>query len=183
MGVIASQITSLTIVYSIVYSDADQRTHQSSASLAFVRGIYRGPVNSPHKWPVTRKMLPFDDSIMSILEEYDRNIEIDCCQTVYAIMGYVLTHWGRYIMADIYQTPISNEFFNEFIWFSMKISLKCVPMCPINIIQALAQIIAWSRQATSHNLMVNSLTHICVIRPQLVNIKRHSQLITDCVKL
>ena len=64
MGAIASQITSLTIVYSTVYSDADQRKHQSSASLAFVRGIHRGPVNSPHKWPVTRKMFPFDDVIM-----------------------------------------------------------------------------------------------------------------------
>ena len=64
MGVIASHITSLTIVYSAVYSDADQRKHQSSASLAFVRGIHRGPVNSPHKWPVTRKMFPFDDVIM-----------------------------------------------------------------------------------------------------------------------
>ena len=64
MGAIASQITSLTIVYSIVYSDADQRKHQSSVSLAFVRGIHRGPVNSPHKWPVTWKMFPFDDVIM-----------------------------------------------------------------------------------------------------------------------
>ena len=34
------------------------------ASLAFVQGIHRGPVNSPHKWPVTRKMFPFDDVIM-----------------------------------------------------------------------------------------------------------------------
>ena len=65
MGEIASQITSLTIVYSTVYSDADQRKHQSSSSLAFVREIHRGPVNSPHKWPVTRKMFPFDDVIMS----------------------------------------------------------------------------------------------------------------------
>ena len=64
MGAMASQITSLTIVYSTVYSDADQRKHQSSASQAFVRGIHRGPVNSPHKWPVTRKMFPFDDVIM-----------------------------------------------------------------------------------------------------------------------
>ena len=64
MSAIASLITSLTIVYSIVYPDADQRKHQSSASLAFVWGIHRGPVNSPHKWPVTRKMLPFDDVIM-----------------------------------------------------------------------------------------------------------------------
>ena len=65
MGAIASQITSLTIVYSIVYSGADQRKHESSASLAFVRGIHRRPVNSPHKWPVTRKQFPFDDVIMS----------------------------------------------------------------------------------------------------------------------
>ena len=64
MGAIASQITSLTIVYSIVYSDADQRKHQRTASLAFVQAIHRGPVNSPHKWPVTQKMFPFDDVIM-----------------------------------------------------------------------------------------------------------------------
>ena len=65
MTTVASQITSLTVVYSTVYSDADQRKHQSSASLAFVRGIHRGPVNSPHKWPVTRQMFPFDDVIMA----------------------------------------------------------------------------------------------------------------------
>ena len=64
MSAIASQITSLTIVFSTVYSDPDQRKHHSSASLAFVRGIHRGPVNSAHKWPVTRKMSPFDDVIM-----------------------------------------------------------------------------------------------------------------------
>ena len=64
VNLMASQITSLTIVYSTVYSGADQRKHQSSASLAFVRGIHRAPVNSPHKWPVTRKMFPFDDVIM-----------------------------------------------------------------------------------------------------------------------
>ena len=60
MGAIASQITRLTIVYSAVY----QRKHQSSASLAFVQGIHRWPVSSPHKWPVTRNMFPFDDVIL-----------------------------------------------------------------------------------------------------------------------
>ena len=60
----ASQNTNLAIVYYAVYSGADQRKHQSPASLAFVRGIHRSPVNSPHKWPVTRKMFPFDDVIM-----------------------------------------------------------------------------------------------------------------------
>ena len=64
MTMLASHITSLTVVYSIVYLGVDQRKHQSSASLAFVWGIHRGPVNSPHKWPVTRKMFPFDDVIM-----------------------------------------------------------------------------------------------------------------------
>ena len=64
IGAVASQITSLTIVYSTVYSDADQRIHQSSASLSLLRGIHRRPVNSPHKWPVMWKMFPFDDVIM-----------------------------------------------------------------------------------------------------------------------
>ena len=40
------------------------KKYQSSTSLAFVRGIHRRPVNSPHKWPVMRKMFPFDDVIM-----------------------------------------------------------------------------------------------------------------------
>ena len=60
MDAVASQITSLTIVC----SGTDERKHQSSTSLAFVLGIHRWPVNSPHKWPVTRKRFPFDDVIM-----------------------------------------------------------------------------------------------------------------------
>ena len=60
-----SQITGITIIYSTVHSGADQKKHQSSASLTFVWGIHRWPVNSPHKWPVTRKMFPFNDVIMS----------------------------------------------------------------------------------------------------------------------
>ena len=55
LSAIASQITSLTIVYLNVYSCADHRIHQSSASLASVRGIHRWPGNSPHKRLVTRK--------------------------------------------------------------------------------------------------------------------------------
>ena len=64
MSAMASKITSLRIVYPTVYSAADQRKHQSSASLAFVWGIHRWPVNSPHKGPVTRKMFQFDHVIM-----------------------------------------------------------------------------------------------------------------------
>ena len=64
MGTMASQITILAIVYSTVYSGVDQRKHRSSVSLAFVQGIHRWSVNSPHKGPVTLKMFPFDDVIM-----------------------------------------------------------------------------------------------------------------------
>ena len=61
MGTMASQIS---IVYPTVYSRVDQQKHESSKSLAFVREIRRWPVNSSHKWPVTRKMFPFEDIMM-----------------------------------------------------------------------------------------------------------------------
>ena len=64
MDAMASQITTLTSVYPTVYTGADERRHQRSVSLAFVLGIHRSTVNCPHKWPVTRKMFPFDDVIM-----------------------------------------------------------------------------------------------------------------------
>ena len=66
MTTVASQITSLTIVYSIVYSGADQRIHQSSASLAFVRGIHWDRWIPRTKGQLRGKMFPFDDVIMHI---------------------------------------------------------------------------------------------------------------------
>ena len=65
MGAMPSQIIRFTTVYSSVYSGADQRNHQSSASLAFLWGIHRWPVNSPHKWPVTRKNFSVDDVVLN----------------------------------------------------------------------------------------------------------------------
>ena len=129
----ASQITSLTIVYSIVYSGTDQRKHQSSASLAFVRGIHRGPVNSPHrgpvnsphKWPVTRKIFPFDDVILTssfsqITKRHWKVWQVSglcvwCTCNTYGDRApgqdenqHQLTHWGK--MATIFQTTYSNAF-------------------------------------------------------------------------
>ena len=67
MNTMTSQITGVSIVYLTVCSGTDQRNHQSSASLAFVREVHRWPVNSPHIGLVTRKMLPFDDVIVFVL--------------------------------------------------------------------------------------------------------------------
>ena len=64
MGAKASQIAGVSVVCLTVCSGADQRKYQSSASLAFVKGIHRAPVNPPHKGPVARKMFSFDDDIM-----------------------------------------------------------------------------------------------------------------------
>ena len=64
MSAVASQITSVSIVCSASYLGADQRKPQSPVSLAFVRGFHWWSVDSPHKGPVTRKMLSFDDVIM-----------------------------------------------------------------------------------------------------------------------
>ena len=68
MRTMGSQFSSVSIVYSTVYPGVDQRKHQSSASLAFVRGIHRWPLHSHQKGPVTRKMLPFNDVTIMIFQ-------------------------------------------------------------------------------------------------------------------
>ena len=94
-GHMASQITSISSVSSTVYWGADQRKHLSSASLAFVRAIHRWPVNSPHKRPVTRKMLPFDDVIMLLLSVNFLHLSISLSHIELYTSGsviYVLTN-------------------------------------------------------------------------------------------
>ena len=106
MDTMASQITSLMIIYSTVYLEADQRKHQSSASLAFVRGIHRWPVNSPHKGPVTRKMFPFDDVIM-LSENYIQSMMLSWLGNAFPTIGFC---WRdstvhRSIIWDVQQQP------------------------------------------------------------------------------
>ena len=92
-----SQITSLMTVYSTVYSSADQRKHQSSASLAFVWGIHRSSVNSPHKGPVTQKMFPFDDVIISMQRHHHPEAvpQIKKTPTWSSTTAYALSHGTR----------------------------------------------------------------------------------------
>ena len=106
MSTLASKITSLKVVYSTIYSGADQSKHQSSASLAFVWGIHRGPVNSPHKWPVTRKMFPFDDVIMRILQCVCQDFKI------YFHFMRVLKHYIGEI-SEIWIKTQQDEFWNN----------------------------------------------------------------------
>ena len=71
MGAIAYQITSLAIVYSAFYSDTDKKNIKARRHWPLC-GESPGPVNSPHIWPVSRNMFPFDDVIM-----YDRITKIN----------------------------------------------------------------------------------------------------------
>ena len=122
MSTMASQITSLTIVYSTVYSGADQRKHQSSASLVFVRGSHRCPVNSPLKGPVTRKMFHLMTSSCSSYVDYILRgisiisfaLSIHCGSESFAA-NWSLTHWGRDKMAAISRTTL----WNSFSWMKM----------------------------------------------------------------
>ena len=125
MCAMASQITGLTIVYSTVYSGKDQRKHQSSASPAFVRGIHRWPVNSPHKGPVTRKMFPYDDVIMhSKCSGYSGSREVSFDWGWWPF-------WLELFVLQCYFCCANNIAGNEFIgllhvYFFMKPSLELI---------------------------------------------------------
>ena len=80
------------------------KKHQSSVSLAFVRGIHRGPVNAPHKWPVTRKMFPFDDVIMK-----------NKTQTKAQILHIILS-WEQY--SDVIMSAIASQITSLMIVYS-----------------------------------------------------------------
>ena len=155
---IASQITSLTIVYSIVYSDADQRKHQSSSSLAFVWGIHWGLVNSPHKWPVTRKMFPFDDAIIWKLQA--RNLHCQCrrCCMILTFNTLRPRQNGWHFLDNIFKCIL------------MKISLKFAARVQLKIVHHWFRWLGTS-QVTSHYLnqwWLILMTHICVTLPQWV---------------
>ena len=151
MGAIASQITSLTIVYSIFYSDAVQRKHESSASLAFVWGIHRD------RW------IP---RIKGQLRGKCFHLMTHRVVTLFTTLRPRRNgqHFADYIFKRI--------FFNENVCISIKISLRFVLKGSINTITAFVQIMDWCRsgdKTLSEPTVVSLPTHICVSRHQWVN--------------
>ena len=121
MGPMASQIASLTIVYSTVYSGTNQRKHQSSASLTFVRGIHRSPVNSPHKGPVTRV---FSHLMTSSCPPF----VVFCCGLVLGNFTYILQNWfpepGGHFHFSINYTPF-HIWVRYFVLHWLKVNISC----------------------------------------------------------
>ena len=88
---------------------------------------------------------------------------------------------GRHLPDDIFKCI----FLNENVWILLKISLKFVPKVPINNIPALVLIMAWRRpgdKPLSEAILVSSLTHICVTRPQWVNMSLTFNKMCICTK-
>ena len=128
----ASQVTSLTIVNSTAYSGTDQRKHQTSASLAFVRGIHRWPLKSPHEWPLTEKMSPFNDVIM-IIHAYKKYVKpytqwygiclvyrySDCTAIRVSGKFYWLRDWDKFIQHNmtLYRCMISDIHDSSYVLF------------------------------------------------------------------
>ena len=119
MSAMASQVTGVSIVYSVVYSGADQRKHQTAGSLAFVRGIHRWPVNSPHKGPVTRKKVPFGDVIMGMILLL--RIPRSCCLETHLYTEdiydrTVLCAYNRSLWTFWYPYTVNPLYPNDALW-------------------------------------------------------------------
>ena len=104
LGAMASQITSISIVFSTVYSGVDQRKHQSSASLAFVRGIHRWPVNSPTQMASNAENVSIwwrhhEMTRVFALMWRSRSVssgwELDLCFRIASLYFWVLTLWRK----------------------------------------------------------------------------------------
>ena len=98
MSAMASQITGVSVVYSTVCSGADHRKHQSSTSRAFVKGIRRWPVDSPHKGPVTRKCFDLITSSCGVTH-----------YTAFTYNGLSRHYWQKTCIAwPVYNSPESK---------------------------------------------------------------------------
>ena len=179
MGTMTSQITSLTIVYSTVYSGADQRKHQISTLLAFVREIHRWPVNSPHKWPVTRKMFSFDGNVITI------SPLLDCWHSIKLFkLGRKLQRTTKPV--SLYSTPSHYHCANlsegiELIKYLSDIYLSSVWVrlnifSPLSIIQYVGLYVF---SLPMYLLMIEMIYILCLI----IIIKSEVWTITHCLGL
>ena len=112
MGDMASQITSLTIVYSTVYSGADQRKHKRFASLDFV-GNSSVTDEFPSQMACNAEMFPYDDVIMcNILDRSHVGLVDAVPVTQYGVTLHVngLVIWCRYMMGSTFCADYCHTF-------------------------------------------------------------------------
>ena len=116
MSAMAPQITSLTIVYSTVYSKHRSKKTSKPPVTGLWEGIQWSPVNSSHKGPVTRKMFLFDDVIMCKGEIWGVFCRYKLCSTLvtvimYAISCYLIVAWWCHMVTEFWVNIGSGNFF------------------------------------------------------------------------
>ena len=117
MSAMASQITGVFSVYSTVCPGANQGKHQSSASLAFVRGMHQGTVDSRYKRAVTRKMFPFDNAIIYCQDNLTSSSSAQC-QTLLPVDNIAYCRYCEINPTEV--TNSSNEINNFCEWYMFK---------------------------------------------------------------
>ena len=167
MSAMASLTTGVSVVCSAVCSGTDQSRHHSSASLAFVRGIHRSPVDSPNKEPVTQKMLILAHPDPKGHLGYAFRFELPVAWLPFRFSKLRPRQNGRHLPDVI----LKCIFLNENGWISLNFLLKFISNVPTDNIPILVQIMARrlpGDKPLSERMMVILLTHICVARPQWV---------------
>ena len=104
---------------------------------------------------------------------YERHLCSSCISFSFYHVPFYWNTLRQKKTAAILQTTFSF-FFNENIWISIKISLKFIPKGPNNNIPELVEIMAWRRpgdKPLSEPMMVSLVTHICIIRPQWIEVE------------
>ena len=156
MSTMGSQITDISIVCTAVCWGANQRKHQSSASLAIVQGIHWWPVNSLHKGPVTLKLFPFDNIIMG---HSSYALHQNCtCYLISHIAVICITDAGNCFLFNILR-PDQNcrqsvdsilkcIFLKEIVWILLKISMKFVSEGIIEKKSVLVPVTVWHWTST-----------------------------------
>ena len=159
MSKMSSQMTGVLSVCSAVCSGADQRKHQSAASLVFVRGIHRGAMNSPtrirrHQFLNRCFASMFSYSNQFILKSYNFcHVDVSESKSRWIVLSWrqdmamgkkSLNHWPLGDAAVIIKVSLllrKNSKLSSLSW---------IPLNLTNDKWALFQAVAWCRQATSH---------------------------------
>ena len=147
MSAMVSQITGVTITYSTVCSGADQRKHQSCASLTFLRVIHRWPVNSPHKGPVTRKMSSFDNAMI-----WKMPADLFTINILYTVwLGHKKTAFCRHFKLHLRDEKNSDSHFTDFFPKGLTTNMSVV-----------IEVACSDQSYHPHWLWLSSPGHICV---------------------
>ena len=152
------------------------------------------PITTDYSKPIIQSWITLicSSSVSTVMPKYNNLTTYDIrifTKVVVDVLSLTawLTHWGRDKMSVISQTTFSIWFFlNENVWIPIKISLKVVPKGHMNHIPALVQIMVWCRpgdKPLSEPIMISLQTHICVFRPQWVNIMFTSSFLCGCKTL